>query len=112
MQAADPRDGALDAQAEAAVRHATVTAQVEVPLERLARQAVLVDALFERGEIVDTLAAADDLAVAFRREQIGTEHDLGALGVRLHVERLRDRRVAVDEYRLLELRGEHRLVAA
>jgi hypothetical protein len=41
VQAADPRDGALDAHAEARVRHAAVAAQVEVPLEGFLGQLVL-----------------------------------------------------------------------
>ena len=45
LQAADPAHHPLDAHAEARVGHAAVAPQVEIPLEGLARQVVLVDAL-------------------------------------------------------------------
>ena len=44
VEAADPCDGALDAHAEALVRHAAVAAQGEVPLEGLLGQLVVLDA--------------------------------------------------------------------
>ena len=44
IEGAHPGHHALDAHAEARVRHAAVAAQVEIPLERLARQLVLIDA--------------------------------------------------------------------
>src|SRR5580765_2140694 len=61
LGARDPRDRALDAQAEARVRYAAVLAQVEVPLEGLARQLVLRDALLEQRIVVDALRPADQL---------------------------------------------------
>ena len=68
LKAANPRDASLDAHAEPTMRHAAVTAQVEVPLERFLRKVVVADALLEKREVVLALAAADDLAVAFGRE--------------------------------------------
>src|SRR5688500_8659505 len=65
---ADPGDGAFEADAEAGMRDGTVAADVQVPLEGFLRQAVARDALFEQLQVVDALAAADDLAVAFGRE--------------------------------------------
>src|SRR5207244_4056747 len=44
FELADPGDDALDAHAETAVRNGAVPAEVEVPLERLLRQVVLLDA--------------------------------------------------------------------
>src|SRR5258708_27778473 len=41
LQPADPRHHALDSHAKPAVRHATVLAQVEIPLERLFWQPIL-----------------------------------------------------------------------
>ena len=79
---------ALDAHAEAAVRDGAEAAQVEVPLERLLRQAVLLDPLQQQVVVGDALAAADDLAVALRREHVDAERDLRTLRIRLHVERL------------------------
>ena len=40
IDAAEPGDAALDAHAEACVRHTAETAQVEIPVERLARKLV------------------------------------------------------------------------
>ncbi len=65
-QLADPGHHALDAHAEAGMGHGAVAAQVEIPGEGLARQLVLGQALLEQRQVVDALAAADDLAVALR----------------------------------------------
>ena len=70
LEPADPRDDALDAHAEAAVRHRAVAAQIEIPLERFLRQVVLLDPLQQQIEIGEALAAADDLAVAFGRQHV------------------------------------------
>ena len=102
-RAADPGDDALDAHAEAAVRHGAVAAQVEVPLERLLRQVVLLDPLQQQIVVVEALAAADDLAVAFGREHVDAERDVGPLGIGLHVERLDRGRIAVHQHRPVEL---------
>ena len=45
MSPANPCDHPLDTHAEAGVRHRSVAAQIEVPIERLERQFVLDDAL-------------------------------------------------------------------
>ena len=66
LQPADPRDRPLDPHAEPAVGHRAVAAEVEIPLEGLLRQLVLLDPLEQEIEIGQPLAAADDLAVAFR----------------------------------------------
>ena len=105
-------DHALDAHAEAAVRHRAVAAQVEVPLERLLRQLVLLDALQQQVEIVEALAAADDLAVAFGREHVDAQRLVGLLRVGLHVERLHRGRVVRDADRAVELLRQHGLVGA
>ena len=88
LEPADPRDDALDAHAEAAVRDAAEPAQIEVPLERLARELVLLDAAEQQVVVVDALAAADDLAVALGREDVDRERDLGPAVLRLEVEGL------------------------
>jgi hypothetical protein len=62
------------------VRHGAVAAQVEVPLEGLLRQLVLLDALEQQVEVVEALAAADDLAVAFRRQHVDAERQFGRSG--------------------------------
>src|SRR5262249_5406363 len=69
----EPRERALDADAEARVRHAAIAAQVLVPLERGLRQSVLVDAAREELEVRHALAAADDLAVALGRETVARQ---------------------------------------
>src|SRR5689334_2472652 len=70
FELADPRHDALDPHAKTAVRHGAVSAEIEIPLERLLRQIVLLDALQQEVEIREAFAAADDLAVAFRREDV------------------------------------------
>src|SRR5438128_1793362 len=64
LERADPGHSALDAHAEATVRHAAELAQVQIPLEGFFWKPVLVDALAQRFIRVHALRAADDLAVA------------------------------------------------
>src|SRR5215207_9213498 len=75
-QAGHPGHEALDSHAEAAVRKGAVLPHVEVPLERLDWQVVLVDSREQQVVVVDPLAAADDLAVAFGGQQVEAEHNL------------------------------------
>src|SRR5689334_13209065 len=70
---ADPGDAPLDPEAEAGVRKGAVTAQIEVPLERLLGELVLLDGVLQRREVILALAAADDLAVALGREDVHAE---------------------------------------
>src|SRR6202171_3136391 len=106
VQPADPRDGALDAQPEPGVRHRAVLAQLPVPLERLARLLILLDLRRERRVVVLPLAAADDLPVSLRRENVDAEGHLGILGVLLEVEGLHLRRGAVHQDGPIELFAE------
>src|SRR3954453_9107022 len=91
-QAGHPGHEALDSHAEAAVRKRSILTDIKIPLERLDRQVVRLDALEQQVVIVDALAAADDLAVPFRRQQVEAEHHVRVLGVGLHVEGLERRR--------------------
>src|SRR5215472_642724 len=104
FQAADPGDGALDSHSESRVGNATILAQIEIPLEGFLGQPVLVNALEEQIVRGHALRAADDLSVAFRRQHIDAKRQLRTLGIRLHVESLYLRRVAVHHHRLVELR--------
>ena len=88
VQAAQPGDSAFQAQAEAGVGDAAVAAQVDEPAEDLGGQAVGLDGLLEGGEVVLALAAADDLAIAFRRDHVDAQGQLGVLGSALHVKGL------------------------
>src|SRR5262249_16667171 len=108
-KASDVGDGALEAQAEARVRHAAVAAQVAVPAHRLLVDADLVHAGVEHLEALFALAAADDLADA------GREHvhrgDGPAVVVDAHIERLDVLRVVHHDHGLLGvLLGEIALV--
>ena len=80
LQAAYPSHGALDAHAESGVGHAAELAQIEVPLERLFRQFVLVNALQQEVIRPDTLRAAVDLAITLRRQHIHAEGILRCCG--------------------------------
>src|SRR5512147_1926323 len=73
LETADPGDRALEANAETGMRDRAVTAEVEIPAERLLGELVLFDALLKERQVVDALRAADDLAVALRREHVGVE---------------------------------------
>ena len=89
---------ALDAHAEPAVRHRAVFAQIEIPVEGFLRKIVLLDALQQQVEIVNALAAADDLAVAFGRDHVHAEREFRPLRVGLEIERLDLGRIAVDHH--------------
>src|SRR5206468_8827733 len=52
VQAAEPRDASLDAHAEARVRHRAEAAEIEIPVDRLARQLVLGPPGFEPRQVV------------------------------------------------------------
>src|SRR5690606_1476941 len=73
VQSAHPGDGSLEAEAEARVGDAAPAAQVEVPLEGLARQVVGLEALQQGVEVALALAAADDLAVALGGQDVHAE---------------------------------------
>ena len=72
FEAAHPRDASLDSHPEASVRDGAEATQIEIPLERLHRETVFLDALHEQIVVVETLAAADDLAVALGGEDVDT----------------------------------------
>jgi hypothetical protein len=100
-----PHQQALEAEAEAGVRHRAILTQLAVPpvggrIEPEGREA-----LVEHVEPLLALAAADDLADA-RYEQIGGGDGLDALGggvVEPHVERLLIGGVVRDEHRALKV---------
>lgn len=62
---------------------------------------MLVNALFQQRAVADALTAANDLAIALRREQVGALAHLRPAWIRLHVKRLHRRREANHEHRLL-----------
>src|ERR1700723_595181 len=70
LQPAHPRHETLDAHPESRVRYAAELAQIHVPVERFARQVMFFQALQQQVQIVDALAAANDFAVAFGRDEI------------------------------------------
>src|ERR1035438_4419439 len=69
VEAADPRDRALNAHAEAAVGNAAVAAQVQIPLKGFPGQLVLVNAAAEQLIARHALRTADDFAVARSEER-------------------------------------------
>src|SRR6266404_5460897 len=110
--ATNPRDRTLEAHSEAGMRHAAVAAQVEIPLEGLFGQVVFAQAFQKQIVIVNALAAADDFAVAFRRDHIESEGELGALGVRLHVKGFDRCGVVMDQDGAIEGAGDDGLLVA
>src|SRR5688500_7533059 len=93
-EAGDVGDGALEAQAEAGVRHGAVATEVAIPGHVLAVDADGGHALIEQVQALFALAAADDLADA------GREHvhrgDGAPVLVQAHVERLDVLRIVHD----------------
>ena len=86
------------------MRHAAEFAQIEIPLERAFRQAMLANPLQQQFIRSHALRAADDLAVAFRRQHVYAQRQLSTLGVRLHVKRFYLRRIAMHHDWPVELR--------
>src|ERR1051325_11090467 len=72
LDAAHPRRTAFDAHAKSAMRNAAVAAQIEIPLERLLRQLMQRDLLFEKLERRRTLTTANHFAVTLRREHVNS----------------------------------------
>ncbi len=62
--------------------------EIEIPVERFLRQMVFLQALPQQIQIVNALAAADDFAVAFGRENVDAQGDVRPVRIGLEVERL------------------------
>src|SRR5271165_490732 len=107
-----PRDRALDAQAESGVGESSITADVQVPLESRTRQFVRFEGGFQRGQVVLSLAAADDFAVPLRREDVHVERLIGVGGVALEVEGLQLSRIAMNDDRPIEAPADRRFFVA
>ena len=75
----DPRNGTFSTETESAVRYATVTTKVEVPLVIFNVQFVLLDSSFENLEFVFALTATDDFSVTEWSNQVGTESVLAVV---------------------------------
>ncbi len=86
LDARHPGREALYAHAEAAVRHRPETPQVEIPLEGFTREIMFRQATLQQGQIVNSLAPADNFAVAFGRQNIRAQRKLRPLVVGLKVE--------------------------
>src|SRR5947209_7015333 len=59
----------------------------------------------KRVDVFFALSTADDLSIAFRRDAIHSERDLGIFGIGFHVEGLNLRRESMDEKRLIKFFG-------
>jgi hypothetical protein len=66
VDAADPRDDALEPHSEPGMRKGPVAAHVEVPLVGLARQLVLLEPPLEQREIVDAVPVVSLTAASIR----------------------------------------------
>ncbi len=94
------------------MRHAAIAPQIEIPLESLARQVGLLDALQHQVIVSKTLAPADDFPVTLRREHIHAKRHFRALRIRRHIEGLHLAGIAVDEHGPVEILGDDGLVGA
>src|SRR6516225_1922830 len=88
------------------MRHTSVAAQVEIPLESFLGKVVFAQALDQQVVIVNALAAANDFSIAFGGKYVKGEGEFGALRVRLHVECLERRGIAVNNHRTIEGAGD------
>src|SRR5712692_7738634 len=111
-QARDPGDDALHTHAEAGMRERSVLANVEIPLKRLDGQVLLAQALQQQVVVVNSLRAADDLAVSLGRNHVQRQSNCRILRIRLHVERLDGRWISADHHRPVECIGDDRLLVA
>src|SRR6266699_7022909 len=82
LSSANPRHRAFQAQSEAGVRNAAVTAKVQIPVERLFREITFAQPFHEQIVVGNAFAAADDFAVAFGREHVKSESQFGPQSVR------------------------------
>src|SRR5690348_3620862 len=112
LGSANPCNRALQAQPESRVRHAAVTAQVEIPLKRFLREIILAQSLDQRVVIREALSPSDDFAVAFRGDHVETERQLGPRRVGRHIKGLHRRRVAMNNDRFVEVFGNDRFLIA
>lgn len=103
LDAAHPRDGAFDAHAKAGVRNAAVAAKIEIPFEGRLIEVVMFELLFEIFERRGAFAAADDLAVAFGREQVDAERTFGTVFIDFEIKSLDRGREVMNEHRLAVL---------
>ena len=84
-QTADVPNRSFQTKAKTGVRNRAKTAQIAIPIERCRRQIVLFDALLQEFEIVDSLAATDNLSIPFGCEHVDAKTIRLILMVRLRV---------------------------
>src|SRR5262249_8771707 len=109
MQPAQPRDAALDPHAEPRVGHGAEASEIQVPVEAPAGETVPGNAPPQRRETLPPLTTADDLAVAVGGEDVDAQREARIGGIRLHVERLRGERIAMNHDGTIELLRERGL---
>src|ERR1700680_2204311 len=76
FSSANPSHDALEPHAETRMRYAAIAAQVQIPLEGFLRQFLFSQSLDEELIAGDALAAADDLAVAFRSQHVESKRKI------------------------------------
>src|SRR4051794_4437476 len=103
LRTAHPSHKSLYTHPKPTVRHSAELAQIEIPLERLARQLMLFQPLQQQIQFVDALPSADDLSVSLGRNDVHTERHFGTVRVRSKIERLHLRRIAIHQQRPVEI---------
>src|SRR6202007_654613 len=98
LGAANPGNRAFQTKPKARMRHAAVTAQVQIPLESFFGKMGGAEPLHQQAVIMNALAATDDFAVALGGEHVEGECKLGALRIGLHVEGLKRCGIAMDNH--------------
>src|SRR5205085_11452361 len=103
LDAAHPCCATLYAHAEACVRYASVTAQIQIPVESLFGQFVYGNLLAQEIQRGRAFASAYNFAVAFRRKHVNAKRKLSALWVARHVESFNHRRIMMNHNGLVEM---------
>ncbi len=80
-----------------------ILTQIEIPVERFAREIVLFKALQEQVKVVNALPASDDLAITFGRNDVSPERQFGPVRIGLEVESFDLGRVTVDDERPVQI---------
>ena len=109
-RSAEPRHGALETESESTVHERAVLPQIEIPAICVNFESFFLNSREQLVVVVLALRTADDLAIPFRRQTIGTQHGTRIVGILLHVKCLRFLRVVADEYRRAVVRDEQRFV--
>jgi hypothetical protein len=88
----------------------SIAPEIKVPTVGFLREIMLAHPRRQEIQVVNSLTAADDLAVALRRQQVRAFYYLGPIRIRLHIEGLYLCWITGYKYRLVVFRRNRSLV--